>query len=106
MQLKLVSLLGLVVFIALAWAISTNRRLFPWRAVLWGLGLQFIFGFLILKTRFGAAVFDFFQRSVTKLIGFADEGSKMVFGPLANTGLLTEKLGPNNAFIFVITVTA
>lgn len=106
MQLKLISLLGLVVFVGIAWLISTNRKLFPWRAVWWGLGLQFIFGFLILKTRFGAAVFDFFQRGVTKLIGFADEGSKMVFGPLANTGLLSEKLVPGNGFIFVVTVTA
>jgi CNT family concentrative nucleoside transporter len=57
--LRLVSLLGLVVFIGLAWAISQNRKLFPWRTVLWGLGLQFIFALLILKTRWGAAVFDF-----------------------------------------------
>ena len=106
MQLKLVSLLGLVVFIGLAWAISSNRKQFPLRAVLWGLGLQFIFGWLILKTEPGAAVFDFFQRAVTKLIGFADEGSKMVFGPLADKVLLAEKLGPGNDFLFVITVTA
>lgn len=106
MQLKLVSLLGLVVFIAIAWAISANRKQFPWRAVLWGLGLQFVFGFLILKTTPGDRVFNFFQRGVTKLIGFADEGAKMVFGPLANTSLLTEKLGPGNGFVFVITVTA
>ena len=50
MQLKLVSLLGLIVFIGLAWAISANRQRFPWRAVSWGLALQFIFGWLILKT--------------------------------------------------------
>ena len=93
-------------FIGIAWAISANRERFPWRAVLWGLGLQFIFGVLILKTAPGAAVFDFFQRGVSKLIGFADEGSKMVFGPLANIGLLSEKLGQGNGFIFVITVTA
>lgn len=105
MQFKLISLLGLVVFIGVAWAISANRKRFPWRAVLWGLGLQFSFGWVILKTTPGATVFDFFQRGVTKLIGFADEGSKMVFGPLANTGLLSEKLGPGNGFIFVITVT-
>ena len=30
----------------------------------------------------------------------------MVFGPLADTGLLSEKLGPGHGFIFVITVTA
>lgn len=106
MQLKLVSLLGLIVFIGLAWVISANRQRFPWRAVTWGLALQFIFGWLILKTGPGEAVFDFFQRGVTKLIGFAEDGSKMVFGPLANTALLSEKLGPGNGFIFVITVTA
>lgn len=107
---KLVSLLGLVVFVGVAWAISSNRKLFPWRAVLCGLGLQLLFGFLILKTGPGERVFDFCQRGVTKLIGFADEGSKMVFGPLANTDLLAANLGiaakPGNGLIFVITVTA
>ncbi len=106
MQLKLISLLGLVVFVGIAWTISSHRKLFPWRTVVWGLGLQLLFGFLILKTKGGERVFDFCQRGVTKLIGFADEGSKMVFGPLANTDLLSEKLGPGNGFIFVITVAA
>lgn len=106
MQLKLVSLLGLIVFIGIAWGISSNRKRFPWRAVSWGLGLQFVFGWLILKTKPGAAVFDFFQRAVSKLIGFADNGAQMVFGPLADKGLLAEKLGPGKGFIFVITVTA
>ncbi len=106
MQLKLMSLLGLLVFVGVAWGLSSNRKQFPWRPVLCGLGLQFLFGVLILKTTFGERVFDFCQRGVTKLIGFADEGSKMIFGPLANGDLLTEKLGPGNGFIFVITVTA
>ena len=106
MQLKLISLLGLIVFVGIAWAISSDRKLFPWRTVAWGLGLQFTVGILILKTHAGERVFDFCQRGVTKLIGFADEGSKMVFGPLANNSLLSEKLGPGNGFIFVITVAA
>ena len=106
MALKLVSLLGLVVFIGIAWAMSSHKKLFPWRAVGWGLVLQFTFGALILKTKGGAAVFDFFQRAVTKLIGFANNGSSMVFGPLADKDLLTEKLGPGNGVIFVITITA
>ena len=106
MELKFVSFLGLVVFIGVAWAMSANRRMFPWRTVTWGLGLQFIFGWLILKTTGGAATFDFFQRAVTKLISFADNGAAMVFGPLADKALLTEKLGPGNGFIFVITIAA
>src|SRR5688572_16944851 len=106
MQLKLVSLLGLVVFIGIAWTISSNRKQFPWRAVFCGLGLQFVFGLLILKTKPGLALFELFQRVAEKLIDCAEQGAGMVFGPMANANLLTEKLGPGNGFIFVITVTA
>jgi concentrative nucleoside transporter, CNT family len=106
MELKLASLLGLMVLVAIAWAVSLNRRQFPWRTVLCGLGLQFAFGWLILKTRAGAVVFDFFQRGVTRLIEFALTGARMVFGPLADETLLAEKWGPENAFIFAVTVSA
>jgi concentrative nucleoside transporter, CNT family len=105
-ELKLVSALGLVVFVLMAWACSLNRKTFPWRTVWSGLVLQLIFGVLILKTEGGNAFFEFFQNAITRLIGFADEGSKMVFGPLANGKLLAEKWGPENAFIFVVTVSS
>ena len=39
MALKLVSLLGLVTFLGVAWALSLNRKNFPWRTVLAGLAL-------------------------------------------------------------------
>jgi concentrative nucleoside transporter, CNT family len=106
MHLKLVSLLGLFVMIGLAWACSLNRKQFPWRTVWAGLALQFGFAAMILKTEFGARLFDFANRAVTRLLGFADEGAKMVFGPLANKELLTDKWGAENAFVFVVTVTA
>jgi len=105
MSLKLVSLLGLVVFIGVAWGLSAHKRLFPWRPVLWGLGLQFIFAALILKTDAGRAVFDFTGNAIQKLIQFSNEGCQFVFGPLANDALLVEKLGPKSAPIFVILVT-
>ena len=66
MQLKLVSLLGMAVFIAIAWGVSTQRKLFPWRTVLWGLLLQFIFALLILKTRTGEKVFELAGRAVNR----------------------------------------
>src|SRR5688572_5492853 len=106
MHLKLVSLLGLFVMIGLAWACSLNRKQFPWRTVWTGIALQFVFAAAILKTHIGAQVFNFANRAVTRLLGFADEGARMVFGPLANQKLLSEQWGPENAFIFVVTVTA
>ena len=49
-MLRLLSLVGLIVFLGLAWLMSENRRVVPWRIVLWGLGLQFAFALLVLQT--------------------------------------------------------
>ena len=41
MQPILTSLSGLILLVGIAWGISSNRRLFPWRIVLVGIALQF-----------------------------------------------------------------
>lgn len=104
MQLRLISLLGLACFIGLAWAISSNRKLFPRRTVLWGVGLQFVFALLILKTPWGAAVFAFTGKAIQQLIRFANEGTSFVFGPLANDTAMGAVF-PGNALVFAILVT-
>src|SRR4026207_1171532 len=96
----------MLVFIALAWSLSTHRKLFPWRTVLWGMALQFIFALLILKTHPGEQVFELAGRAVNRLVGFANEGSQFVFGPLANGEVLGKTFGAQNAFVFAITVTS
>ena len=105
MPLKLVSLLGLLVFIAVAWSISSHRRLFPWRTVLWAFLMQFAFAVVILKTRWGEAVFHFTGQAINRLVGFSNEGCQFVFGPLAKEGVLTASFGAPNAFVFAITIT-
>jgi len=104
MQPRLVSLLGLVVFVGVAWVLSSNRKLFPWRTVLWGLGLQFIFALLILKTSGGAAVFDVAGRAVSKLIAFSNEGCMFVFGPLASDDSMN-RVFPEHNLVFAVLVT-
>jgi len=106
MQLNLISLLGLVVMIALAWACSLNRRRFPWRTVLAGLALQFGIALFILETTAGRKTFEGAQAAFAGLLDCAAKGAELVFGPLARQALLTEKLGPGNGFVFVVTVTA
>ena len=105
MELKFISLLGWITMVAVAWAISYNRKLFPWRTVIWGVGLQFVLALLILKTPWGGALFDFAGKVIQKLIQFSNEGCKFVFGPLADESLLADKFGPGNAVIFAILVT-
>lgn len=106
MHLKLISLLGLVTMVAVAWALSMDRKRFPWRAVLWGLTLQMVFAVVITQTAFGHAIFDWAQRAVDRLNLCALEGAKMVFGPLADEKVLATAFGPQNIFIFVVSVSA
>jgi CNT family concentrative nucleoside transporter len=105
MQLRLISLLGLVAMVATAWAMSSNRKRFPWRTVLWGIALQFLFALFTLKTPVGNAFFSACQRTVDKLNDFAGEGAKMVFGPLADRGSLEAGFG-QGAYVFAVSVSA
>jgi concentrative nucleoside transporter, CNT family len=105
-HLKLISLLGLATMVAVAWAISMDRKRFPWRTVWWGLGLQFIFAVVIIHTHFGRLVFEWAQSAVNRLNDCAKEGAKMVFGPLAQDTVLANAFGPQNVFIFVVSVSA
>lgn len=101
----LIALLGLVVFIATAWMLSEQRRRFPWRTVISGLGLQFLLGWLILGTQGGAWFFSKLDGFFQKLMSFANEGVLMVFGPLANREILSKSWGPENTFLVIVTVT-
>jgi CNT family concentrative nucleoside transporter len=104
MELRLISFFGWLTMIAAAWAISYNRKLFPWRTVAWGIGLQFTLALLILKTPLGQDFFGFANKVVLKLQQFATDGTKFVFGPLADEDLMAQKFGPNNSLIFAIVV--
>jgi CNT family concentrative nucleoside transporter len=104
--LKLVSLLGLGCFLGLAWLLSQNRRAFPWRTALGGLALQFLLALVILKTALGRHLFELARDAFLKLIGFASEGAAMVFGPLAKPDLLASRFGPDQGYIFAISISA
>jgi CNT family concentrative nucleoside transporter len=104
-MLNLVSFFGIIAIIAVAWVLSEHRNRFPWRAVLWGVGLQFFFGWFILHTPVGARLFNTCQGAVNRFIGFANEGNRLVFGPLAKEDVLTKAFGANDAFLFAIVVT-
>jgi CNT family concentrative nucleoside transporter len=83
---RFTGLLGLIVFLALAYAFSTNRRAIRWRTVAWGLGLQIFFAILVIKWTFGQTILHTASTAVTSLLGHAVEGSSMVFGPLGTPG--------------------
>ena len=104
MHFNPLNLIGWPAMLLLAWAISYNRKQFPWRTVIWGLGLQFSLALLILKTPWGGALFEFAGKVIQKLIHFSNEGTKFVFGPLADSDLLADKFGPGNSVVFAILI--
>lgn len=75
------SALGLLSMVGIAWLMSSRRDRVPWRVIGWGLGLQIIFGVLVLKTTPGLWLFELLNVVMVTLLGFTDEGARFVFGP-------------------------
>jgi len=83
---RFTGILGLLSMVALAFAFSTNRRAIKLRTVLWGLALQIVFAFIVLRVSAGRAVFAWAGDVVTRFLGFAYAGSSFVFGDLGKKG--------------------
>ncbi|MDA0948047.1 MAG: NupC/NupG family nucleoside CNT transporter [Planctomycetota bacterium] len=77
------ALLGISFFLAVAWALSDNRKRFPVRVVVGGLVLQIALALFCIKTSVGVAFFQSIAGFVQKLIQMAQPGVSMVFGNLS-----------------------
>jgi CNT family concentrative nucleoside transporter len=76
------SLLGIVVLLGFAWAISENRRVFPLRTVVAGLVLQIALAFLLLKVPAARAALLSLNIVVNALTSATRAGTSFVFGYL------------------------
>ena len=73
-------IIGIGVLLGIAYLLSENKKAINSRTIIWGLGLQFVFALLILKTPIGKPIFSSIDKIINRLIGFADKGSEFVFG--------------------------
>jgi CNT family concentrative nucleoside transporter len=87
---------GLVVLLVAAWAMSLDRRRIPWRVVAWGVALQVVFAFFILKTAPGGALFDGLNSLVLRLMGYTVEGARFLFGDLVYNNVPIGSGAPGN----------
>jgi CNT family concentrative nucleoside transporter len=99
------ALAGIICFIAIVAAFSSNLRAVSWRTVGWGIGLQLALALLILKLEIGGVRpgFAFFSKVgdiVKQFLEFTNRGSELVFGPLANQAAMDKVFGAGQGFVF------
>ncbi len=75
-----IGILGLMVLLLIAYALSENRSKIDYRIIVWGLALQFGFALLIMKTSVGVSIFGWVAEVVTIGLDKANAGSEFIFG--------------------------
>uniref|UniRef100_UPI0037E71CEC solute carrier family 28 member 3-like n=1 Tax=Semicossyphus pulcher TaxID=241346 RepID=UPI0037E71CEC len=96
---QLVSFFGLVLLIFLMLLFSKHPFRWSWQTLLCGVGLQFVFGLLILRTTFGLGALQSLGNLVENFMSFTDVGSKFVFGDKYTDHLFIFKVMPILIFL-------
>jgi concentrative nucleoside transporter, CNT family len=90
-------LFGIALFLTVAVLLSTSRRAISLRVVAVGIALQFALAIILLRFDPAVRVFEYLAALVTRVISFADQGTKFLFGNVADAS------GPWG-FIFAVKV--
>lgn len=83
---RLSGLLGIAAILLIAYLFSSDRKAIRLKTVAWGLGLQFAFALIVLRTAVGQNTFRWIGDKVNRLLSFAGSGSSFVFGQLGTPG--------------------
>ncbi len=84
---RYLNILGIFVILCIAFIFSRKKSYIDFGLVLNALVLQFVIGFLVLKTTIGQTIVDKIATGVGKMYQFADIGSRFVFGNLADASM-------------------
>lgn len=77
---QLISFAGICMFVLILFACSRHHGAVSWRAVIWGLGLQFVFGILVIRTDPGFIAFQWLGDQIQIFLSYTLAGSSFVFG--------------------------
>ena len=84
---RFISIFGVLAILGIAYLLSSNKKNINTKLILWGLSLQLFFSILILKVPGGKWVFNTIDSVIKKILDFSVEGSKFLFGNLADDSL-------------------
>ena len=90
-------ILGILAVLGAAWLGSTNRTSIRWRTVAWGLGLQFLFAFLVLRFDMGQNAMQWAGGVIQNMLSATYAGTRILFGQLGlpNAGFVGDALAQN-----------
>ena len=91
---RFTGILGILAILLICFAFSKHRRAIRPSLILWGVGLQLTFAFIVLRTPAGF-IFKAASDKVNALIGYSFAGSRFVFG---------DQLGGSQPVIFAFQV--
>ncbi|NXQ32686.1 S28A2 protein, partial [Alaudala cheleensis] len=77
---QLISLGGFFFLVLFLFACSKHHGAVSWRAVFWGLGLEFLLGLFVLRTTPGTQAFQWLGDQIQYFLGYTTAGSSFVFG--------------------------
>lgn len=103
---RFVGLIGIAGVLIAAWLGSTNRKAIRWRTVLWGVGLQLFFAFIVLRFEWGQRAMSVAGDAVNAMLANVFDGTKVVFGQLGlpNSGEFGKLVPPGQGVIFAFQV--
>jgi CNT family concentrative nucleoside transporter len=98
-MLQLQSALGIAAIVALAWAVSENRRAVSWRNAAIGLAITFALALIFLKVPPVRAAFGYANVAVEAIAAATRAGTGFVFGYLGGGPLPFEPSFPGGEFV-------
>jgi CNT family concentrative nucleoside transporter len=79
---RFTGVLGILAVLLAAYLGSTDRKRIRWRTVAWGLGLQLLFAFCVLRFSYGERGLMWAGGVVKSMLASTYAGTKVLFGPL------------------------
>ncbi len=102
--MQIVSIVGALIMLGIAYLLSSNRKRVDLKAVLWGVGLQWAFAALLLWVPWGKVALEAVANFVTSVLNHSYAGSSFVFGALGLEGGGDSGLGVVFAFQILPTI--
>lgn len=97
---QLRSVAGVAILFAIAWALSENRRAFPWRMAFVAVGLQYGFALLFFGMGHQPGDKSVLDSIVSAMQDATREGTKFAFGYIGGGDPPFDVTKPNNGFSF------